>query len=131
MKAFFLILILLAMPRLSFSQSRQEPKAKPKSEESLPTHDQTVGLPLLKRGFKPKLTLQQALKIAEHYIVNEKIDLSSYFLLEAKFILYGEDVKDPRWFFVWSSSGQAKLLHGVDFELTVNMEGKVNIIPSM
>ena len=132
MKAFCLILALVGVPLLSFSQSAQEPNAKPKSEESLPTQRQIVDLPLPKRGFRPKLTLQHALRIAEHYVMIEKIDLSSYYLLEAKFFLYGGNVKDPRWSFVWLSSGRAsKMLYGVDFKLTVNMDGKVNIIPSM
>jgi hypothetical protein len=131
MKAFFLTFMLLAMPSPLFSQSGQEPSAKPKSEDGLLTQRQIVDLPLPKRGYKPKLTLQQALKIGEHFVDVEKLDLSSYYLLEAKFILYGGNVKDPRWFFVWLNSGQASKTHGVDFQLTVSMDGKVNIIPSM
>jgi hypothetical protein len=131
MKAFFLIFILLAMPGLLFSQSGQEPNAEPKSEDGLLRHRRIVDLPLPKRGFKPKLTLQQALKIAERYVEIEKIDLSSYYLLEAKFFLYGGDVKDPRWLFVWLNSSRVIETHGVDYQLTVTMDGKVNIIPSL
>jgi hypothetical protein len=131
MKTFFLIFVLLVMPGLTFSQSGQEQNAKPKSESDLLTQRQIVDLHLPVRGFRPKLTLQQALKIAEHFVETEKIDVSSYYLLEAKFILYGGMVKDPRWLFVWLNSGEASKTRGVDFQVTVGMDGKVNIIPSM
>ncbi|HWP54385.1 MAG TPA: hypothetical protein VN476_09600 [Pyrinomonadaceae bacterium] len=131
MKAVFLIFILLAVPGLSFCQSSQEQETKPKSEgPSLPQR-QIVDLPRPKQGYRPKLTLQQALTIGEHYVEVEKLDLSSYYLLEAKFILWGGNVKDPRWLFVWLNSGRASKTQGVDFQLTVSMEGKVSIIPSM
>ena len=68
MKAFCLILILVGVPLLSFSQSAQEPNAKPKSEESLPTQRQIVDLPLPKRGFRPKLTLQRT----EQFVAGER-----------------------------------------------------------
>jgi hypothetical protein len=131
MKAFFLIFILFPMPSVLFSQAGQAQNPKRKSEDGLLTQRQIMDLTLLKRGYKPKLTLQQALKIGEHYVEVEKLDLSSYYLLEAKFIFYGGNVNDPRWFFVWLNSGQASKTHGVDFQLTVSMDGKVNIIPSM
>jgi hypothetical protein len=130
MKAVFLILLVLAATSLSFGQSSQEQETKPKLEgPSLPLR-QIVDLPLPRRH-RPKLTLQQALKIGEHYVEVEKLDLSSYYLLEAKFILWGGNVKDPRWLFVWLNSGRATKTQGLDFQLTVSMEGKVNIIPSM
>ena len=131
MKTALLILICLTVPSLSFSQSLQVQNPRPQSEgPSLPQR-QIVDLPLVKRGFRPRLTLQQALKIGERYIKVQRLDLSSYYLLEAKFILYGGDAKDPRWFFVWLNSGEAGKTHGVDFQLRVSMDGKVGVVPSM
>jgi hypothetical protein len=87
-------------------------------------------LPLGKRSIRPQLTLQQALKLAESYIEKEKIDISSYFLREARMIQYGEekDVKDHRWFFWWANENGAI---GDYVEITVSMEGKVTRLPSM
>jgi len=89
-----------------------------------------VELPLAKRGFRPRLTLQQALKLAEGYIEKEKIEIASYFLLEARMIQYGgeKDVKEPRWFFWWINDNGAM---GDYVQITVSMEGQVSRHPSM
>src|SRR5262249_15493515 len=67
-----------------------------------PINQQQI-LELPKRNaYRPRLTLQSALEIADAYIAREKIDISRYYLLEAKYILYGDkDNKDPSWYFWW------------------------------
>ena len=77
----------------------------------------------------PKLTLQQALKIAERFIAKEKIDASSYYLFEAKWVLYGGEAKgEPRWYFWWVNiNGSLGDYH----QITVSMEGKVQRLGSM
>jgi len=74
--------------------------------------------------------MERALQIAENYAKREKIDLSHYFLYEAKLISYGseESKKESRWFFWWVSEDGAL---GKYVQLTVTMDGKVSIIPSM
>ena len=60
-------------------------------------------------GNRPKITLQEALKLAEEYTRKERIDVSDFFLLEAKFILFGSKgdgeagggAQQPAWSFYW------------------------------
>jgi len=83
--------------------------------------------------FTPKLTLQQALKIAEDYVDREHIDIRSYWLYRAIYILYGDEKtprekKVPAWHFWWvSATGTA----GDDVEIVVYMDGKAYRAPSM
>jgi hypothetical protein len=130
-KASFFVVVLLATSSASSAWSSQQPNSQTIVSDGSQSQRQIVDLPLLRRGFKPKLTLQHALKIAEHFVEKEHIDLSSYFLLEARFISYGDKVKEPRWHFMWLSSDPVHAKRGVDFQLTVNMDEKVSIIPSM
>jgi len=91
---------------------------------------QITDLPLARRSFRPRLSLQDALKLAESYIIKEKIDISPYFLSEAKMIQYGgeQGMKEPRWFFWWVNENGAM---GDYVQITVSMEGKVSRYPSM
>jgi hypothetical protein len=74
--------------------------------------------------------LQQALKLAESYIKKEKVEISSYFLLEARMIQYGgeKDVKEPRWFFWWVNENGTL---GEYVQLTVSMGGQVSLHPTL
>jgi hypothetical protein len=87
-------------------------------------------LPIANRSFRPALTLQQALRLAERYIEKEKIKISPYYLSEARMIQYGgdKDVKEPRWYFWWVNENGAM---GNYVEITVSMDGKVMRLPSM
>ncbi len=106
-----------------------------------PTHDgqasasgmTTIDLPLGSHNIKPKLSLPNALKIAESYIVNRHIDASSYWLYEAKFILYGDKTtadkdKIPGWF-CWWVKDEGSI--GDYVEIFVSMDGKAMRLPSM
>jgi hypothetical protein len=87
-----------------------------------------VDLPLGSRQFKPKLSLQSALKIAEAYIDEEHINISSYWLYQADFILYGGKAKDdPCWHFLWINDGTV----GGYIDIIVPMDGKAMRLPSM
>ena len=76
----------------------------------------------------PKVTLQQALGIAERYIEREKIDVTSFYLIEAKLIFPTEKVEDQQWHFWWVSMTMEL---GNYIEITVTMDGEVKRIPSM
>jgi len=70
---------------------------------------------------KPRITLQRALKIAERYTRQHRINLSPYFLFEARMIQYGDgQTKEPRWFFRWVTVRPST--GGV--EITVSMKGR-------
>jgi hypothetical protein len=80
-------------------------------------------LPINGVNRKPKITLQDGLKIAERYAKKQKINLSGYFLLEARMIWYGgkDDPKEPRWSFHWVGANKPM---GVELWIDVSMEGK-------
>ena len=129
-RIFSLIAIIICLSGLTVAQSRQSPASAQNPQEQPVTNRRIVELPLAKRGFRPRLTLQQALKLAEGYIEKEKIEIASYFLLEARMIQYGgeKDVKEPRWFFWWINDNGAM---GDYVQITVSMEGQVSRHPSM
>jgi hypothetical protein len=91
---------------------------------------QIVNLPLPEGRFpKPKITLQAALKLAEGYIKRNKIDISSFYLREARMIWNGgeKDPKEPAWFFWWVNESGAI---GNYVEIIVSMDSKVTRRPS-
>ena len=76
---------------------------------------------------KPPLTLQRALKIAERYTRQQRIDLSPYYLLEARLIQYGAgETKKPRWLFRWVTVRPST--GGV--EIAVSMKGRATRLVS-
>lgn len=84
-------------------------------------------------SFRPKLTLQEAVKIAEDYISKEQIDIRPYWLYRAIYILVGDEKtpaekKLPAWHFLWVSE---KGVIGDDVEILVYMDGKAYRAPSM
>jgi hypothetical protein len=106
-----------------------------------PTHDgqdsasgqTTMHLPEVSVRFRPKLSLKNALKIAEAYLVKGHIDASSYWLYQGKFILYGDKAsadkdKTPGWYFWWLHDGARQ---GDYIEIFVSMDGKAMRLPSM
>jgi hypothetical protein len=93
----------------------------------------TIDLPVGRFHTRPKLSLQNALKTADGYISKGHIDASSYWLYEAKFILYGAETtadkdKTPGWFFWWVKDEGSK---GDYIEIFVSMDGKAMRLPSM
>ena len=125
MKNVLTVLFIMALSTTTLAQTNQQPKA----EKSV-TQQRIVDLPLPKRSFRPKLTLQRALKLAENYIAKEKIDISPFYLYEAKYILYGSKTnQEPCWFFWWINENGAA---GNYVELIVSIETEnVRRLPSM
>ncbi len=78
MKIFLTILLLSFLNSTLFAQTNQPSSSKPTKQESPLEQNQIVVLPTTKRKFRPKLSLQRALKLAESYIEKEKIDISSF-----------------------------------------------------
>jgi hypothetical protein len=97
-------------------------------QDPIVTSKQIENLPAMR--VRPRITLQRALKIAESYAKKEKINLSSYFLLEARMIQYGgeNNAKEVRWFFRWANESSST---GNNLEITVSMDGKPARLPSM
>ena len=94
------------------------------------TNRQIIELPLSKRNFKPKLTLQNALKLMENFVGKQKINTSNYYFSSAKMIYYptGKDKKEPVWFFEWMNERGAI---GDYIHIFVSMDGKVWQMPTI
>lgn len=130
MKTLVTILFTILFNPISLAQTGQQPKPEPAPAPSI-TQKQIVDLPLPKRGsYRPSLTLQNALKLADGYIAKERIDISRYYLYEAKYILYGsKDNQEPSWFFWWVNENG---VIGDYVEIVVSIKtGNVRRLPSM
>src|SRR5256885_13218469 len=117
-----LILIIAMSTSLNISTCSQSSHAfEIMRQDPIVTSKQIENLPVMRS--KPRITLQRALKIAESYVKHEKLNLSSYFLLEARMIEYGDknNAKEVRWFFRWANENGSA---GNDLEITVSMDGK-------
>lgn len=100
-----------AQPNQSDERTRQDP---------IVTSEQIEKLPVLIT--RPRITLQYALKIAESYSKRKKINLSSYFLFEAKMIQHSdENGRDPQWYFRWVSQRASS---PPNIEITISMQGR-------
>jgi len=93
--------------------------------------DKLLDIPI--RSFRPKLSLQEALKTAEKFIASEKIDAEHFWLYRANFMLYGDPAtpdkdKLPGWHFWWvsDSGGQGNYIL-----IFVSMDGHCRRLPSM
>lgn len=127
--AVYLLCLFIASPLMAQSLSSSSPEL----QSTTVTGQQIVDLPLPKDRFRPRLTLQSGLKIAEDYIKKNRIEITSYYLLEARFILYGDpnlpdNKKTPAWFYWWLRNNESQ---GDYVEIVVFMDGKAMRIPSM
>lgn len=109
------------------------PMAHCQSKSSVTSEERPKPLNVPNRTFRPKLSLQDALKNAEKFIAKEKINTSHFWLYRANFILFGDasqsdDKKVPGWHFWWlSDSGET----GNYVEIFVSMDGDCIRLPSM
>lgn len=93
--------------------------------------DPQTELPLWKGSFRPQLSLQNALHVAEEYIDGNHSGISDYWLFEAKFITFGDkrtSNQQPAWFFWWVKNDDSM---GGYVELIVFMNGQIRRMPSM
>jgi len=91
-----------------------------------------LDLPMSPRGYRPKISLQAALKIAERYVAAEHINLSNGWLQEARFFLYGDGAKadrdkEPCWLFVWNTGTSL----GGHVDIIVSMGSKAMRSPTL
>ena len=116
--------IILSCCGMTFAQSTQPPPAS-KTDPQRTSAERNINPTEIKNlqvnEFRPRITLQRALKIAENYTKQQRIDLSPYYLLEARMIQYGDEkTKESRWLFRWVTPRPST--GGV--EISVSMEGK-------
>ena len=85
------------------------------------------------RKSRPRLSLQEALKIAENYTRQEHIDMRPYWLYRAMYVALGDESTPPGkrlpgWHFWWVADTGAT---GDYVEVFVTMNGQANRMPSM
>lgn len=124
------VAVMTCLTVVAFAQSNRAPVQGGGPQRRATVGERTADLPAANRVFKPRVTLQEALRIAEDHIEKEKINIAPYFLLEARMIQHGgeKDKREPRWFFLWVNENGAI---GDRVEITVSMEGKAARHPSM
>ena len=123
MKIFLILFFILAFILIV---SGQNTKFENKSKV---VNKQTTEFPNESYSSRPKLTMQDAMKVMEKYIEKEKIDTSKYYLWEVKLIQYGsENEKRPAWHFWWLSEKGGV---GDYIEILVFMDKKAGRTPSM
>ena len=124
------LVLTCALSSGSFGQSSLKTTKTTKIQIIAPTKTNEVDLPLDRIKLKPpKQSLQNALKIAEAYIEKNKIDISPYYLTQAKLIYAdGKKIKETYWWFWWVKPMGAL---GDYVEIGVSMDGKAWRIPSM
>ena len=129
-RMFSLMVLTVCMSGLTAARSNPGPASSQNPKEQPSAGRKIARLPFEMHRFRPRLTLQQALKLAEGYIRKERIHISSYFLWEGRIVQHeGEkNVKEPRWFFRWVNEGGAI---GDYLEVIVSMDGQVSRLPSM
>lgn len=82
-------------------------------------------LDLAPRDKAPRISLQQALKVAEGFIEKEKINISTSYLFEAKWVQDDVGV-EPKWRFWWVAI-QINDKPTDDIRITVSMNGKAKL----
>ena len=101
--------------------------------KALSTAQKSKLLETPKQSTRPKLTMQDALAIAERYLATQRIDTNHFWLYRADWILFGgpeQPAKDkpPGWHFWWQSdSGEI----GNYIEVFVSMDGACRRLGSM
>jgi hypothetical protein len=89
-------------------------------------------LPLGEPHTRPKLSLESALKIAQTFVQKQHSDSSSYWLFDARFILYGgNDISDEKksqcWAFQWMNDTKGP----PTIYIVVSMDGEPMEVPSI
>ena len=86
------------------------------------TREEVLALP--RRDNAPALTLQRALKIAERFTKNKKLDISSAYLFEVKWVSYPSNPETGAWHFWWVSTKHSK----PDIRIAVPLDGKPRLL---
>lgn len=118
MKKFFFILLFFCCLAPVFGQILPPPARRQVAELPAPA------------PFKPKLSLQNALKIMEKFVAEKQIDTARYYLSGARMIQFGADAgkKEPVWFFEWNND---RMITGDYLHILVSMDGRVWQMPTM
>lgn len=127
-----IILMLIGAMVLNVVVSGQTPSSKPKGQEQKPA-DILYDNIQIKRSVlfpRPKITMQDALKVAEDYIDKGKIPIAPYYLYQVTLIPVNAEqgVSEPYWLFQWIKDDGTI---GGYIQIRVSMDGEARLIPSL
>ena len=117
MRFLFLVLLLTSLTVVARGQDEEMRLSHPITREEL--------LALPRRDAAPTLPMQRALKIAERFVTKRKIDISSNYLFEAKWVTYSAHPLTGAWHFWWVSIDRSK----PDVRIAVSVDGKAKLLP--
>jgi hypothetical protein len=121
------LVIILVTVYFGDAFAQQDPSKVVANQDPVFTQEQLDKLP--SAAIKPRLTLKQAMKIAEGYAKRNRIHLTPYFLSEAKLMpdMENNTVENRRWYFRWVRYHAA-----LEYEIviTVSMGGKASRLQS-
>ena len=112
MRIFLIVLITLVLNTIAYSQDTES-----KLERTI-TRDDILALP--RRDVAPRLTLQRALKIAETFVKRKRLDISSCYLFEARWVSYNLTPESGAWEFWWVNIKR----NSRDIRIAVAVNGK-------
>ena len=123
-------LVLVGLCPVCDGQSDQSTRS---TQEPAVNNQQVVDLPRAPHTYKPKLLMQDAMKIADDFIRKQHIDISSYWLSQVNFTLCGDKNTADKdkiacWYFWWVSETAAA---GDYVEIFVDMDGRAWRVTSM
>jgi hypothetical protein len=117
--------IILLLASTALGQEKQTPN--PKTDIVV---EQQIELPILHRS-PPQIGLRRALKFAESKMKQQKINVSQYYLVEAKYTLINFEGKSlPCWRLLWVQEDNQQSV-GYELEAYVFMNGRVWLPPVM
>jgi len=115
MRFFLIVLITLVLNTIAYSQDPESKLGRTITREDV------LALPL--RDVAPRLTLQRALKIAETFVKKKRLDISSCYLFEARWMSYDTTDTTPEsgaWEFWWVNIKRGSR----DIRIAVSVNGK-------
>jgi len=123
MKKIGFVFMVLVGASIIFGQEKKDEKAGQVIQR-------VFELPLSRAKYKPRLTLQTAMKLMGEFIENNRIDTSKYWFSSARMIQYGgeHEKKQPVWFFEWMNENGTL---GDYLHILVSMDGTVWQMPTM
>jgi hypothetical protein len=110
-----------------------EPNQTPSGKDGGAKNQSTTPSLQVKGTFRPRVSMQDALKIAEDYIDKQHIDIRPFWLYRAIYFLSGDEKTPDKdklrgWDFLWVDEAGTS---GGDVEIFVGMDGTANRMPSM
>jgi hypothetical protein len=129
-KAFILMAILLFARPYTEARGQSTP---PVAGQAKAIEKQQNVAPRTNPTNRPRLAMQDALKIAEEFIAKEHIDIAPFWLYRAMYILVADahatsEKKLPGWHFWWVSETPEM---GNYVEIFVDIDGRASRMPSM